>query len=106
MLNIIDANKIIFKHQFGFRKRHSTQQAITTLLEKITGAWESDDLVIGVFLDLKKLFETVPNNILLKKLHAYGICGDALKLLKSCLTDQNQYVIYDGLRSGTKPVQC
>ena len=27
-----------YKHQFGFRERHSTQQAIITLVEKITGA--------------------------------------------------------------------
>ena len=106
LLNFLDANDIIYKHQFGFRERHSTQQAIITLVEKITGAWDSDDMVIGVFLDLKKAFDTVPHDILLKKLHAYGIRGNALKLLKSYLTDRNQYVIYDGLRSGTKPVQC
>ena len=39
-------------------------------------------------------------------MHAYGIRGNALKLIKSYLTDRNQYVNYDGLRSGTKPVQC
>ena len=63
-------------------------------------------MVIGVFLDLKKAFDTVPHDILLEKLHAYGIRVNALKLLKSYLTDRNQYVISDGLRSGTKPVQC
>ena len=63
-------------------------------------------MVIGVFLDLKKAFDTVSHDILLKKLHAYGIRGNALKLLKSYLTDRKQYVIYDGLRSDTKPVQC
>ena len=99
LLNFLDANDIIYKHQFGFRERHSTQQAIITLVEKITGAWDSDDMVIVVFLDLKKAFDTVPHDILLKKLHAYGIRGNALKLLKSYLTDRNQYVIYDGLRS-------
>ena len=78
MLNFLDANDIIYKHQFGFRERHSTQQAIITLVEKITGAWDSDDMVIGVFLDLKKAFDTVPHDILLKKLHAYGIRGNAL----------------------------
>ena len=34
LLNFLDANDIIYKHQFGFRERHSTQQAIITLLKK------------------------------------------------------------------------
>ena len=106
LLNFLDANDIIYKYQFGFRERHSTQLAIISLVEKITKSWESDDLVIGVFLDLKKTFDTVPHDILIKKLHAYGIRGNALKLLKSYLTNRTQYVTYDGVRSSTKPIQC
>ena len=63
-------------------------------------------MVIGVFIDIKKAFDTVPHDILLKKLHAYGIRGNALKLLKNYLTDLTPYVTYDGLRSSTEPVQC
>ena len=106
MLNFLDANDIIYKYQFGFRERHSTQLAIISLAEKITKLWESDDIVIGVFLYLKKAFDTVPHAILIKKLHAYGIRGNALKLLKSYLTNRTQYVTYDGVRSSTKPIQC
>ena len=72
----------------------------------MTKAWESDDIAFGVFLDLQKVFDTVPHDILINKLHAYGIRGNALKLLNSYLTNQTQYVIYDGLRSSTKTVQC
>ena len=106
MLNFLEDNDIIYKYQFGFRERHPTQQAIITLVEKITESWDSDDMVIGVFIDLKKTFDTVPHDILLKKLYVYGIRGNALKLLKSYLTARTQYVTYDGLRSSTKPVQC
>ena len=73
LLDFFDDNDIFYQHQFGFREKHSTQQAIISLVEKITGAWESDDIAIGVFLDLKKAFDTVPHDILLKKLYAYGI---------------------------------
>ena len=31
--------------------------------KKITAAWESGNIAIGVFLDLKKAFDTVPYNI-------------------------------------------
>ena len=106
LLNFLDANDIIYKYQFGFRERHSTQLAIISLVEKITKSWESDDIVIGVCLDIKKAFDTVPHDNLIKKLHAYGICRNALKLLKSYLTNRTQYVIYDSVRSSTKPIQC
>ena len=106
LLDFFDANHLFYRHQFGFREKHSTQQAIISLVEKITAAWESGDIAIGVFLDLKKAFDTVPHDILLKKLYAYGIRGPALKLLKSYLSDRTQYVIYDGIQSTTLPISC
>ena len=67
LLSFLDINDILYKHQFGFREKHSTQQAIITLVEKITNVWESGDIAIGVFLGLKKAFDTVLHDILLKK---------------------------------------
>ena len=52
--DFIDSNQIIYKYQFGFRQGHSTQQAIISLVEKITRSLDSRDIVIGIFLDLKK----------------------------------------------------
>ena len=106
LLDFFDANHLFYRHQFGFREKHSTQQAIISLVEKITAAWEAGDIAIGVFLDFKKAFDTVPHDILLKTLYAYGIRGPALKLLKSYLSDRTQYVIYDGIQSTTLPISC
>ena len=55
IVDCMDSNCSIYKYQFGFRQRHSTQQAIITLVEKITSSLDHGDLVIGVFLDLKRL---------------------------------------------------
>ena len=56
VVEFININNIIYKYQFGFRQKHSTQQAIITLITKITSCIDSDDMMIGVFLDLKKAF--------------------------------------------------
>ena len=101
MLNFLDSNNVLYKHQFGFR-----EQAIASLGEKITQSLDSDDIVIGVFIDLKKAFDTVPHDILLRKMYAYGIRGNAFKLLKIYLTDRTQYVGYDKKQSETFPIKC
>ena len=52
--DFIDSLNVLYKYKFGFRHKHSTQQAIVTLVNKITSCLDTGDLVIGVFLDLKK----------------------------------------------------
>ena len=91
---------------FFFCEKHTTQQVINSLVEKMTESWDTGDIVIGIFLDLKKSFNTVSHDILLKKMYAYGIIGNAFKLLKSYLTGRIQYVIYDGVQSTTLPIKC
>ena len=106
LIEFLDHNGILYCYQFGFRQGHSTQQAIITLVNKITSCLDCGDLVIGIFLDLKKAFDTVDHKILLKKLYAYGIRGVALKLLESYLSGRSQYVVYDYQQSATLSITC
>ena len=106
LIDFMDHNDILYGYQFGFRKGHSTQQAIITLVNKIISCLDNGDLVIGVFLDLKKTFDTVDHKILLKKLYAYGVRDVALKLLESYLSDRYQYVVYDNQKSETLSITC
>ena len=93
----MDEHNLIYRYQFGFREKHSTQHAIINLVNKITTSLDTGDLVIGVFLDLKKAFDTVDHTILLKKMYAYGIRDNVLKWLKSYLSDRSQYVTYGSM---------
>ena len=53
LINFIDANKSLYKYQFGFRKSHSTNHAIISLVEEVNNAMDSGKILIGVFLDLR-----------------------------------------------------
>ena len=59
LINFIGEHNILYKFQFGFRKSHSTSHAIISMVEKVNNALDSGNILIGVFLDLKKAFDTV-----------------------------------------------
>ena len=61
-------------HQrFGFRNKHTTNQALIDFTETIRDALDKELFTCGIFVDLQKAFDTVNHEILLDKLHYYGI---------------------------------
>ena len=98
----MDENELFYKNQFGFRKQHSTSHAIITLVEKVSKALDKGKIVVGVFLDLKKAFDTVNHTLLFKKLELYGIRGNVHDWLSSYLNKRSQFVHYNDYNSETK----
>ena len=81
-------------------------QLVRSLVDKITSSLDSGDIIIGVFLDLKKAFDTVNHHLILKKLFSYGIRGTILKWFESYLTDRLQFVTFVGTQSEVKSIKC
>ena len=65
---------------------------------------DSGRIFIGVFLDLKKAFDTVDHCILLDKPYKYGIRGKLWNWFKSYLEKRKQYVCYSDISSVTLPI--
>ena len=61
------------KNNLDFKKKFSTAHAVISLIENIEKAIDNKMFVCGVFVDLRKAFDTVDLNILLHKLSYYGI---------------------------------
>ena len=104
--SFLQQNNILSESQFGFRKGYSTEMALASFVEKITSSLDKSEQTVGVFLDLKKAFDTVNFNILFDKLAHIGIRGSPLELLKSYLTDRKQAVTISSFKSSLKDIVC
>ena len=102
----ISDNNILVKQQSGFRSEHSTETALLGLTNEWLYNMDSG-LINGVlFLDLKKAFDTVDHEILLKKLHLYGIKGTTYAWFKSYIQNRKQICLMNGKMSHAREIRC
>ena len=106
LIEFLETYKILVNQQFGFRKLHSSYMALMMLMDKLITALENNEIVIGIFLDFSKAFDTVDHKILLNKLSHYGIRGVAHSWFTSYLSNRKQYVTYNGTSSATRNIIC
>ena len=102
----ITKHQLLYDSQFGFRKNHSTALALAESVEIISNAIDHKLYSIGIFLDLKKAFDTINHDILLNKLENYGIRGLAHDWVRSYLHDRKQFVKLGEFTSTCLDIVC
>ena len=76
------------------------------ITEMIKRSIENGKFGCGLFIDLRKAFDTVNHEILLMKLEHYGIRDNILNWFKSYLNDRKQYVSINGQSSELIEIKC
>ena len=102
----LDKYSILSENQYGFRQKRSTALALMELVEDLTKSLDEGKHTIGVFIDLKKAFDTIDHKILLDKLYHYGLRGRSNTWVKSYLTSRKQYVKLEDCESDKLEVLC
>lgn len=95
-----------FKFQYGFKSDKDAQGAVFDLCTNIQASLDNNQYTCAIFIDLKKAFDTVNHEILIKKLHGIGIEGMALEWFKSYLSNRSQHVHIGDSRSSCKCIIC
>ena len=80
-MNFIDNSNVLYAKQFGLRKGHSTSHAIISLIDKVAKGIDNGKIVVGLYLNIKKSFDTVSHSIILDKLYKLGTRGNLLCLI-------------------------
>ena len=106
LVNYFNKHDLFYKHQYGFRKRHSAKLSLINLLSRLTSQIDQGNSTIGIFLDFSKAFDTIEHKILIAKLLHYGVRGNPLLWFADYLNQRYQYVSVDSLNSVKLPVVC
>ena len=67
LVNYFTRNNLLTSSQYGFLSGLSTVDAVYGIVNGIYDAFDRRETRVGVFLDLKKAFDTIDRNKLLKK---------------------------------------
>ena len=95
-MTYMEEHNVLSPFQFGFRKQHCTYMPVALIVDEITKSLEKKKKIVGLYLDLKKAFDTVDISILLTKIKFLGIQGNLFKIIQSYFQNRVQCVRANG----------
>ena len=98
-------NNLIESHQSAYRKGHSTETAVLSVLNGLLVNADYRLVSFVALLDLSAAFDTLDHSILLRRLElTFGVGGTVLRWFDSYLHDRFQSVVVDDVLSAPCPL--
>ena len=95
----LEEQSLLCRNQHGFRKGRSCLTQLLLHIDAVLNNMLNNKDTDVIYLDYAKAFDKVDHQILLKKLHAYGIRGKLLTWLNCYLANRHQTVVINGKHS-------
>ena len=105
-MNYLTENSILYRHQSGFRKNHSTDTSLAYLTDKILTGFDSGPLTGMILIDLQKAFDTINHNILLRKMSALRFSDRSINWFQSYLSNRSFRVNVQAKYSCIAKIDC
>ena len=96
LMTFLTNKAVLYKHQYGFRPKHTTIHPIIHLLNHCASSASKTDpeFTLAVLCDLSKAFDVIDHDMILRKLNNYGIRGLANEWFKKYISDRGSSRIY------------
>ena len=95
-------NKILSKFISAYRKQYSTNHVLKRLIEEWKIWIDNKKCVGSVLMDLSKAFDSIPHDLLIAKMEAYGFSKDFVTFIYSYLKRRKQNVKINNCYSSYK----
>lgn len=87
-------NNVLDEYQSGFRKGHSTNTAVTRVVDDFRVAINNEHVTLVVGIDFSRAFDLVNIDLLVSKLYHLGFSDRACTWIESYLANRSQSVVF------------
>lgn len=104
LVNHLEINKLLSRHQHAYRKGHSTQTCLVEVTNHMYKLIDQKKYVAIASLDLSKAFDSINHTLMLNKLSELGLSENTLLWIKSYLENRRQKTKFKHHTSAEDPV--
>jgi hypothetical protein len=108
LMTFLENHNLLSDHQFGYRKHHSSEQLLQSLLQDWRSKLDSKEpcYISALSLDVRKAFDSINHSILISKLPKYGLSNNSVHLIQSYLSNRFQSMKISSIKSSLLPIKC